>query len=81
MTVFGSIVGTGNEENTEVENCYYLNGTYTGGINGKDTDGTVKKAQGEMITDAFVNSLNSGSEDKPWRKGTEYPVLSWQIKE
>ena len=48
---------------------------------GKDTDGTVKKEQGEMITEAFVNSLNSGSDEKPWRKGTEYPVLSWQIKE
>ena len=34
-----------------------------------------------MITEAFVNSLNSGSEEKPWRKGAEYPVLSWQIKE
>ena len=31
-----------------------------------------------MITEAFVNSLNSGSEEKPWRKGKEYPILSWQ---
>ncbi len=74
----GSIVGTGNEENTKVTNCYYLSGTYEGGINGKDTDGTVKKEQGEMITQEFVDLLNSGSEEKPWKKGKEYPILSWQ---
>ena len=61
-----------------VSNCYYLSGTYTGGINGKDTDGTVKKEQGEMTTQEFVNLLNSGSEEKPWRKSEKYPVLSWQ---
>ena len=78
ITIFGSIVGTVNETNTKVENCYYLNGTYTGGINGKDTNGTVKKEQTEMTTQAFVDSLNNGSEEKAWKKGKEYPILSWQ---
>ena len=78
ITLFGSIVGTNNEEKTKVTNCYYLKGTYEGGINRKDTDGAVKKEQGEMITEAFVNLLNNGSKEKPWRKGKEYPVLSWQ---
>ena len=81
MIAFGNIVGTDNEENTKVENCYYLNGTYTGGINGKDTDGTIKKEKGEMTTEEFVNLLNSGSEEKPWKIGKEYPILSWQTKE
>ena len=61
-----------------VENCYYLSGTYTGGINGKDTTGTEEKQQGEMITEAFVDSLNNGSEEKIWKKGKDYPLLSWQ---
>ncbi len=78
MVLLGSIVGTENEENTTVENCYYLNETYTGGINGKDTDGTVKKKQEDMTTQEFVDSLNNGSEEKAWKKGKEYPILSWQ---
>lgn len=55
-----------------------MSGTYDGGINGKDTDGTVKKEQGEMTTEAFVNLLNNGSEEIIWKKGKEYPILSWQ---
>ena len=74
----GSIVGTRNEENITVENCYYLSGTYTGGINGKDTTGAIKKEQGKMTTEAFVDQLNNGSEEKAWKKGKEYPILSWQ---
>ena len=75
---FGSVVGTGNEEKTTVTNCYYLSGTYEVGINGKSTEGVVKKEQGEMTTQEFVNLLNSGSEEKPWKIGKKYPILSWQ---
>ena len=74
----GSIVGTAIESKTTVKNCYYLNGTYEGGINGKDTAATVKKEKGEMTTQEFVNLLNSGSEEKPWKMGKKYPILSWQ---
>ena len=79
MVLLGSIVGTGNEENTTVANCYYLSGTYDGGINGKNVEKQAEvKQQGEMITEAFVDSLNNGSEEKIWKKGKEYPILSWQ---
>ena len=79
MTEFGSVVGTGNEENTKVENCYYLSGTYDGGINGKNVEKQAEvKQQGEMTTQEFVNLLNSGSEEKPWKMGKEYPILLWQ---
>ena len=79
IIVYGSVAGTSNEENTKVENCYYLNGTYTGGINGKDAEKQAEvRQQGEMTTQEFVNLLNSGSVEKPWKKGKEYPILSWQ---
>ena len=77
--MFGSIAGTGNEEKTKVTNCYYLSGTYEGGINGKDVDKQAEaREQGEMITQEFVNLLNDESEEKPWKMGKKYPILSWQ---
>ena len=79
VVIFGSIIGTENEENTMIENCYYLSGTYDGGINGKNVEKQAEvKQQGEMITEAFVDSLNNGSEEKIWKKGKDYPILSWQ---
>ena len=71
-------MGTANKDKTIVTNCYYLDGTYAGGINKNDTEGTIKKGQEEMETEEFVNDLNSGSEEKPWVKGNEYPMLLWQ---
>ena len=79
MVLFGSIVGTAIESKTTVTNCYYLNGTYGGGINGKDVDKQAEvKQQGEMTTQEFVDLLNNGSKEKPWKIGKEYPILKWQ---
>ncbi len=75
----GGVASVRDSENSiNISNCYYLSGTYAGGINGADTDGTVKKKQEEMTTQEFVDSLNSGSKEKPWVKGKVYPILSWQ---
>ena len=77
---FGSIVGTGNETNTKVTNCYYLEGTYAGGINGKDENGQAEpKEKDEMITQEFVNKLNENdTEETVWKKDEKggYPIFN-----
>ena len=54
-----------------------MSGTCDGGINGKDTDGAVKKETGEMITEEFVNALNEGNKETVWEKDEKggYPIL------
>ena len=78
IKTFGGIVATANENNTTVTNCYYLNGTCDGGINGKDTDGAVKKEAQDMITEEFVNTLNEGNKETVWikDKNNGYPILN-----
>ncbi len=31
-----------------------------------------------MTIEAFVDTLNNERQDKPWKKGKDYPILSWQ---
>ncbi len=79
----GIIGGLYNERNAE--NCYYLTGTATGGIQGQDVEGQAEsKTEEDMknTTDkSFVDILNNGENN--WKADTEnknkgYPILSWQ---
>ena len=50
-----------------------------GGINGENVDRQAEvREQEEMTKQNFVDLLNSGRKEKPWKKGKEYPILSWQ---
>ena len=76
----GGIVAIRNlSDEINISNCYYLDGTHVGGINASDTPGKAEaKSRDNMINTNFVNTLNNGSKDNPWKKGKEYPILSWQ---
>lgn len=77
--MFGSIAGeSADEKNYSIANCYYLEGTYEGGINKKDTEQAKVQTRENMISENFVNTLNGENKDKPWKKGKEYPILFWQ---
>ncbi len=82
------IVGTFYISNNgnELSECYYLE-------NNIEIIGTkksvyckengTKKTEEEMKSEEFVNSLNEGQEDSPWKQDTNnindgYPILSWQ---
>ncbi len=76
----------GNGNNEELLNCFYLENTIKplegdseSALNARGT----KKTEEEMKSEEFVNLLNEGQEDFPWKKDTNnindgYPILSWQ---
>ena len=76
---FGSIVGTAGENNTTVTNCYYLEGTCAGGINGKNEVGKAEeKKESEMTTQDFVDKLNEVNTETVWKKDEKggYPIFN-----
>ena len=80
-SVKGGIVGV---SDSTVTNCYYLEGTATGGINGADVTGQAEvRTSAEMKTDTFLALLNNGESNWKIVAGVNsgYPILYWQTDE
>ena len=75
----GSVVGTAS--NQTVENCYYLQDTYSKGTNSGEL-GTKVKLENEMKTEEFVSLLQGSQTETIWKivsgQNNGYPVLDWQ---
>lgn len=73
---FGSIVG--GHLDGKIVNCYYLSGTASGGVDGKD-NGTAAKTEREFKNGSVTYLLQSGQPEQVWgqRLGTDnYPALT-----
>ena len=74
---FGSIVGY-HSGGGKIVNCYYLSGTASGGVNGKD-NGTAAKTEKEFKNGSVTYLLQSGQSEQVWgqRLGVDnYPALT-----
>lgn len=65
---------------TSVKNCYTLESLNLEAV-GLPEENTVdsltkKESESNMKSDTFVGTINSGKSN--FKKGTEYPLLSWQ---
>ena len=62
-----------------ISNCYYLNGTYAGGISSADAEGQAESKTGTfMKSSEFVNLLGNSNWKLVAGKNNGYPVLSWE---
>ena len=76
LDTYGGIIGG---SDCTVSNCYYLNGTYAGGINGADAEGQAESKTGTfMKSSEFVNLLGNSNWKLVAGKNNGYPVLSWE---
>ena len=67
--------------NSNVVNCYYLEGTANYGSNNLDNiDGIKMESKGYMTSEKFVQDLNKESDTYVLIKGknSNYPLLNWQ---
>lgn len=74
---FGSIAGY-HSGGGKIVNCYYLSGTASGGVNGKD-NGTAAKTEKEFKNGSVTYLLQKGREEQVWGQGLgpdNYPVLT-----
>ncbi len=62
-----------------ISHCYYLEGTYTGGINGADVVGQAEaRTSSHMRSAAFVQELGETNWKIIGNLNDGYPVLAWQ---
>lgn len=78
----GGIVGSNSQSSSTIENCYYLQGSYSAGIgNNKgnsDTEENLNKTYQYMKSKEFVNLLGSSVFKLEIDKNNGYPILYWQ---
>ena len=77
----GSIVGSNENVNNIISNCYYLSTIGIGGVSGADTEGTISKTKSEFLSNSMTQLLNINSsyfknDTKNINNG--YPILLWQ---
>ena len=74
----GAIAGT---NAGTVKNCYYLHGTYNGGINGEDIENQAESADEDFMKGQdFIDLLNTLNDSTIWKqdienKNTGYPIF------
>lgn len=80
--IYGSVIGTLTNANALTKNLYYLDSTCDkggiGSVKNAETQTATAVTAADMKTAAFIDKMNADLTEAAFKKGGDYPILTWQ---